>query len=154
MGLDIYFSKKTFIGAMFKSSEVNGTILLTRRGKPIPIRPERVTYVEEDVYHGRKTCWLLDWLNHELPEALTGTGEQEIDDNVVDRLHQVCTEVLAHRNKPDFREVCKGKLRCSLKPDISEEDLEQFLCEVEALAEATSAEEKTDDAVFFVSASW
>ena len=65
-----------------------------------------------------------------------------------------CVEVLAHRNKPDFREVCKGKLRCSLKPDISEEDLEQFLCEVEALVKATSAEEKTDDVVFFVSASW
>ena len=154
MGLDIYLSKKTFIGAMFKSSEVSGTILLTKRGKPIPIRAERVTYVEEDVYHGRKTCWLLDWLNHELPEALTGTGEQEIDDNVVDRLHQVCIEVLEHRNMADLREVCRKKLRCSLKPDISEEDLEQFLCEVEALAKATSAEEKTDDAVFFVSASW
>ena len=154
MGLDIYLSKKTFIGAMFKSSEVSGTILLTKRGKPIPIRPERVTYVEEDVYHGRKTCWLLEWLNHELPEALTGTGEQEIDDNVVDRLHQVCIEVLAHRDMADLREVCREKLRCSLKPEISEEDLEQFLHEVEALAEATSAEEKTDDAVFYVSASW
>ena len=154
MGLDIYLSKKTFIGAMFKSSEVSGTILLTKRGKPIPIRAERVTYVEEDVYHGRKTCWLLEWLNHELPEALTGTGEQEIDDNVVDRLHQVCIEVLAHRDMADLREVCRKKLRCTLKPDISEEDLEQFLCEVEALAKATSAEEKTDDAVFFVSASW
>ena len=154
MGLDIYLSKKTFIGAMFKSSEVSGTILLTKRGKPIPIRPERVTYVEEDVYHGRKTCWLLEWLNHELPEALTGTGEQEIDDNVVDRLHQGCIEVLAHRNMADLREVCREKLRCTLKPDISEEDLEQFLQEVEALAKATSAEEKTDDAVFYVSASW
>ena len=154
MGLDIYLSKKTFIGAMFKSSEVSGTILLTKRGRKIPIRPERVTYVEEDVYHGRKTCWLLEWLNHELPEALTGTGEQEIDDNVVDRLHQVCIEVLEHRNMVDLREVCREKLRCSLKPDISEEDLEQFLQEVEALATATSAEEKTDDAVFFVSASW
>ena len=154
MGLDIYLSKKTFIGAMFKSSEVSGTILLTKRGKPIPVRPERVTYVEEDVYHGRKTCWLLDWLNHELPEALTSTGEQEIEDNVADRLHQACVEVLAHRDMADLRDVCREKLRCSLKPDISEEDLEQFLQEVEALAEATSPEEKTDDAVFFVSASW
>ena len=154
MGLDIYLSKKTFIGAMFKSSEVSGTILLTKRGKPIPIRPERVTYVTEDVYHGRKTYWLQDWLNRELPEAPGNAEEREIDDDVVDRLHQACVEVLAHRNKPDFREVCKEKLRCLLKPDISQEALEQFLHEVEMLAQATSPEEKTDDAVFAVSLSW
>ena len=154
MGLDIYLSKKTFIGAMFKSSEVSGTILLTRRGKPIPIKQERVTYVEEDVYHGRKTYWLQAWLNRELPEAPGNAEEREIDDDVVDRLHQACIEVLAHRNKPDFREVCKEKLRCILKPDIDKEALEQFLHEVEALAQATSQEEKTDDAVFAVSLSW
>ena len=154
MGLDIYLSKKTFIGAMFKASGVNGIISLTKRGRKIPIKAERLAYVEEDIFHGRKTYWLLEWLNHELPEALTSTGEQEIEDNVVDRLHQVCIEVLAHRDMADLREVCREKLRCSLKPDISEEDLEQFLCEVEALAQATSPEEKTDDAVFFVSASW
>ena len=106
----------------------------------------------EDIYHGRKTYWLQDWLNHELLEAPANSEEREIDDDVVDRLHQACIEVLAHRNKP--REVCKEKLRCLLKPDISQEALEQFLCEVEALAQATSPEEKTDDAVFAVSLSW
>ena len=73
---------------------------------------------------------------------------------MMDRLHQACAEVLAHRNKPDFREVCREKLRCDLKPDISEEAKNIFLQEVERLAEATSPEEKTDDAVFIVSASW
>ena len=54
MGLDIYLTKKTFIGAMFRSSEVGGTISLTKRGKPIPIKAERLAYVEEDIFHGRK----------------------------------------------------------------------------------------------------
>ena len=154
MGLDIYLSKKTFIGAMFRTSKFGGIISLTRRGKPIPIKPERVTYVEEDVYHGKGMYWLQDWLNRELPEAPGNAEEREIDDDLVDRLHQACVEVLAHRNKPDFREVCKEKLRCILKPDIDKEALEQFLHEVEALAKATSQEEKTDDAVFAVSFSW
>ena len=154
MGLDIYLTKKTFIGAMFRSSEVGGTISLTKRGVPIPIKAERLAYVEEDIFHGRKTYWLLEWLNHELAEVLTNAGEQEISGEVMDRLHQACVDVLAHRKMSDFREVCREKLCCSLKPDIREETKNIFIEEVEELAKATSPEEKTADAVFHVSASW
>jgi len=154
MGLDIYLSKKTFIGAMFNSSKVSGIISLTKHGKKIPIELRRVAYVIEDIYHGRKTYWLQDWLNHELLEAPANSEEREIDDDVVDRLHQACVEVLAHRNMTDFREVCKEKLHCSPKPEIGEEELNLFLDEVEKLAKATDPRERTDDAVFLVSISW
>ena len=154
MGLDIYLSKKTFIGAMFNSSKVSGIISLTKHGKKIPIELRRVAYVIEDIYHGRKTYWLQDWLNHELLEAPANSEEREIDDDVVDRLHQACVEVLAHRNMTDFREVCKEKLHCSPKPEISEEALNLFLNEVGELAKAIDPRERTDDAVFLVSISW
>ena len=154
MGLDIYLSKKTFIGAMFDSCRITGIICLYKHGKRIPIQFGRVSYVTEDIYHGNKVYWLLEWLNHELPELLINSEEREIDDALMDRLHQACKEVLAHRDMPDFREVCKEKLRCILKPDIDKEALEQFLCEVEELVRATDPGEKTDDAAFVVSASW
>ena len=154
MGLDIYLSKKTFIGAMFKSREITGTISLFSRGKKIPVKLERLAYVIEDIYHGRKTHWLHHWLDIELPECLGNAEDQEISEDLLDRLHQACIEVLEHRDKPDFREICKEKLYCSLKPDISEDDLNCFLDEVDELAKATDSSEKTDDAVFIVSASW
>ena len=154
MGLDIYLSKKTFIGAMFRSSEVSGIISLTKRGKQIPIKLQRIAYVIEDIYHGSKTYWLHNWLNHELPEALGNAEEREIGYELVSRLHRVCIEILAHRNSPDLREICREKLHCDLKPEIDREALELFLDEVEELATATDPSEKTDDAVFIVSASW
>ena len=77
-----------------------------------------------------------------------------ISGDVMDRLHQVCVEILAHRNMTDLRVVCKEEMFCELKPDISEEALNLFLDEVEELAKATDPKEKTDDAVFLVSASW
>ena len=83
MGLDIYISKKTFIGAMFHASGVNGIISLTKRGKQIPIKLRRVAYVIEDIYHGSKTYWLLDWLNRELPEELMNAKECEISEDVI-----------------------------------------------------------------------
>ena len=154
MGLDIYISKKTFIGAMFHASGVNGIISLTKRGKQIPIKLQRVAYVIEDIYHGSKTHWLHNWLNRELPEELMNAKECEISEDVMDRLHRVCNEILAHRNRPDLREICREKLHCNLKPEIDKEALELFLDEVEELATATDPNEKTDDAVFSVSASW
>jgi len=154
MGLDIYLTKKTFIGGMFRSSEVGGTINLTKKGKKIPIKTERLVYVEEDIFHGRKTYWLQEWLNHELPDGLPNMVEQEIGDDVVTRLHEACTDVLAHRDQDDLREICHEKLCCLLKPDITEEAKSLFLDEVKELAQATSPEEQTDDAVFLVSASW
>ena len=154
MGLDIYLSKKTFIGAMFDSRGISGSISLFKRGKKIPVRLERLTYVIEDIYHGSKTHWLYHWLEIELPESLGNAEEQEISEPLMDRLHDACVDVLAHRNMTDFREVCKEKLHCELKPDISEEALNNFLDEVEELAQATAPSEKTDDAVFIVSASW
>jgi len=154
MGLDIYLSKKTFIGAMFDSRGISGSISLFKRGKKIPVRLERLTYVIEDIYHGSKTHWLHHWLDLELPETLGNAEDQEISEDLMDRLHDACVDVLAHRNMTDFREVCKEKLHCELKPDISEEALNLSLDEVEDLAQATDPSEKTDDAVFIVSASW
>ena len=154
MGLDIYLSKKTFIGAMFISRGITGSVSLFSRGKKIPVKLERLAYVIEDIYHGSKTHWLHHWLEMELPEVFGNTEDQEISKGLMDRLHQACVDVLAHRNMTDFREVCKEKLHCDLKPDLSDEALNNFLDEVEDLAQATAPSEKTDDAVFIVSASW
>ena len=154
MGLDIYLSKKTFIGAMFHASGVNGIISLTKRGKQIPIKLQRVAYVIEDIYHGNKTHWLHNWLNRELPIERLNAKECEISENEMDRLHRVCVEVLAHRNRPDLWEICREKLHCDLKPEIDKDALELFLDEVEELATATDPSEQTDDAVFSVSVSW
>ena len=154
MGLDIYLSKKIFIGAMFISRGITGSVSLFSRGKKIPVKLERLAYVIEDIYHGRKTHWLHHWLDIELPECLGNAEDQEISKGLMDRLHDACVDVLAHRNMADFREVCKEKLHCELKPDLSDEALNLFLDEVDELAKATDASEKTDDAVFIVTASW
>ena len=154
MGLDIYLSKKTFIGAMFDSRRIGGSINLFKREKKIPIKFRRLAYVIEDIYHGRKTHWLHHWLDIELPETLGNAEGQEISEDLIDRLHKACIEILEHRNKPDFKDVCKEKLHFEFESEISEDDLKCFLDEVEDLAKATEPNEKTDDAVFIVSVSW
>ena len=73
---------------------------------------------------------------------------------MIDRLHRVCIDVLAHRNIPELREICREKLHCKWNPEIGQEALELFLDEVKELAAATDPSENTGDAKFIVSASW
>ena len=82
MGLDVYISKTIFIGAMYnKSCGITGEIHLFKHGREVPVVLENVSSIIEQVYHGCKTWWLLEWLNRELPGAyrrLQGTPDQPV----------------------------------------------------------------------------
>lgn len=54
MGLDMYLTKKTYIGANYDHNNVVGTINITKNGTPININFNRVSYIEEQVGYWRK----------------------------------------------------------------------------------------------------
>jgi len=54
MGLDMYLSKKTYVGANFKHNKVTGKIDLKKDDKPIKVKLERVSYIEEQIGYWRK----------------------------------------------------------------------------------------------------
>ena len=155
MGLDIYISKTIFIGAMYKSCGITGEIHLFKHGREIPVVLENVCSIIEQVYHGRKTWWLLEWLNKELPEGLTGDCEEhQISREELIRLYRACAEVLRHKGEQDFNAVCKAYLGCQPKEGIDRESLEFFLQDIKALKEAIEGAVLDEDVTFTVSASW
>ena len=155
MSLDIYISKTIFIGAMYKSCGITGEIHLFKHGREIPVVLENVCSIIEQVYHGHKTWWLLEWLNKELPGGLTGDCEEhQISREELIRLYRACTEVLRHEGEQDFNAVCKAYLGCQPKEDIDEDSLEFFLQDIKALKEALEDAVLDEDVTFTVSASW
>ena len=48
MGLDIYISRRVFIGAMYRSRVITGKIELFSNGKLIPIKQELVSSSENE----------------------------------------------------------------------------------------------------------
>ena len=155
MGLDVYISKKIFIGAMYRSCGITGEIRLFRHGREIPVVLENVSYVIEQLYHGRKTWWLLEWLNRELPEDLPGDGEdREISQEIMSRLCKGCTEVLRHKHEPDFNAVCKAHLGCQPRENIDEESKGILLQDIQELKEGLERALGDQDVTFMVSASW
>ena len=155
MGLDIYISKKIFIGAMYRSCGITGEIHLFRHGREIPVVLENVSFIIEQLYHGRKTWWLLEWLNRELPVELSGDGEdREVSREDLIRLSRDCAEVLRHKDEQDFNAVCREHLGCQVNEDLDEEARGILLQDIQELKEALERALQDEDATFTVSASW
>ena len=155
MGLDVYISKKIFIGAMYRSCGITGEIRLFRHGREIPVVLENVSCVIEQVYHGHKTWWLLEWLNMGLPEELSGNGEDhEISREVLSRLCRDCAEVLRHKDEQDFNAVWKEHLGCQVNEDLDEESKGILLQDIQELKEGLERALGDQDVTFTVAASW
>ena len=155
MGLDVYISKKIFIGAMYKSCGITGEIRLFSRGKEIPVVLENVSFIIEQLYHGRKTWWLLEWLNRELPVGVSGVGEdREISREDLIRLSCDCAEVLRHKDEQDFNAVCREHLGCQVNEDLDEESKGILLQDIQELKEGLERALGDQDVTFMVSASW
>lgn len=57
----MYLSKRTYIGANYKHRNVEGEIKLVADKKPINIKMERVTNIEEEVGYWRKANHIHNW---------------------------------------------------------------------------------------------
>jgi hypothetical protein len=61
MGLDMYLTKKTYIGANYDHNNVTGTIDIKKDCKDIPIKFNRVTNITEQVGYWRKANQIHNW---------------------------------------------------------------------------------------------
>ena len=61
MGLDMYLTKETYIGANYEFNEIGGTLELTREGSPIPIKLNRVVSISERIGYWRKANQIHNW---------------------------------------------------------------------------------------------
>jgi hypothetical protein len=61
MGLDMYLTKRKYVGAQYEHREVKGSIYITIKGKELPIDFNKVSYIEEDIGYWRKANQIHDW---------------------------------------------------------------------------------------------
>ena len=93
MGLDMYLYKKTYIGAQYEHRNVKGKIDITIGDKVVPVKFDRVCYIEESVGYWRKANAIHNWF-----VANVQSGEDDCKDYYVGigdlkRLLDKCLEV-------------------------------------------------------------
>ena len=61
MGLDMYLSRKKYVGANYEHRKVKGEIHINIGEKHLPVDFNKVTYIEEEVGYWRKANQIHKW---------------------------------------------------------------------------------------------
>lgn len=95
MGLDMYLTKKTFIGAEYEHRNVKGVIRITegKESKPIKIDFKRVSYIEERVGYWRKANQIHKWMVENIQDGKDDCGEYDLGKNKAIELLAICKRI-------------------------------------------------------------
>lgn len=101
MGLDMYLSKKIYLGANYEHNNVNGKIELTR-GKdntPVIVDLKKVTYIIENAAYWRKANAIHRWFVENVQDGTDDCGYYYVEPSKLKELVSECKKVLNSKDK-------------------------------------------------------
>lgn len=108
MGLDMYLTKKTYIGAKYEHRNVKGIIDITIRDKPININFNRVSYIEENVAYWRKANHIHKWFVDNVQKGVDDCGNYYVSKEQLQELITICQKVLNKELTPEYNLPCQS----------------------------------------------
>lgn len=93
MGLDMYLTRKIYVGANYEHNEIKGVIDLEKCGKKIPLVLEKVTYIEEDAGYWRKANQIHKWFVDNVQDGEDDCGTYDVSIEQLKELLILCKEV-------------------------------------------------------------
>lgn len=97
MGLDMYLSKKTYVKQWEHKGEDNFNVEVTKKGEPVEhIKPERISYVVEEVGYWRKANQIHNWFVQNVQEGEDDCGEYHVYEEQLEELLGLCKQVLTN----------------------------------------------------------
>lgn len=93
MGLDMFLSKRLFVGAHNPFNEVEGSIDITQNGKKLPINLNKVTYIEEFVMCWRKANAIHRWFGENVQNEKNDCGTYVFKSEKIKQFLQVVKRV-------------------------------------------------------------
>lgn len=107
MGLDMYLSKKIYIGANYQHRNVKLNIKCSKNNKPIKINTDKVSYIIEEVGYWRKANHIHNWFI-QLNDGVDDCNPISVGREDLIKLMALCKEVKETKNvdllptKPGF----------------------------------------------------
>src|SRR3982751_6350886 len=100
MGLDMYLSKKIYLGANYEHNNVQGKIELTqgKDNKPVSINLKKVTYIIESAAYWRKANAIHNWFVENVQDGTDDCGYYYAEASKLKELIAECKKVLASKD--------------------------------------------------------
>jgi len=100
MGLDMYLYKRSYVKNWDHMGPAERhAITVTKGGEPTPIKPERISYIIEEVAYWRKANAIHRWFVEQVQEGKDDCGEYDVASDQLAELRDLCAKVLANRDK-------------------------------------------------------
>lgn len=95
MGLDMYLSKKTYVKQWEHNGDDNFKVEVTKRGEAVKhIKPERISYVEEEVGYWRKANQIHNWFVQNVQDDTDDCGNYYVEESQLEKLRDLCKKVI------------------------------------------------------------
>lgn len=93
MGLDMYLTKKTYIGAEYEHRDVKAEVNITIMGEPVKIDPKKITYIQESAAYWRKANHIHDWFVQNVQDGEDDCKEYYVSKENMQELLDTCKTV-------------------------------------------------------------
>lgn len=152
MGLDMYLTKRTYVKNWdHMSPEERHKISITKNGKAIHIKPERISYIFEEVGYWRKANAIHRWFVENAQDGIDECQLSFVDRDQLAELLELVGEVLKNPERAEeLLPVQEGFFFGSTSYD--EYYFEDLKLTKEILKKAL--EDNADEASFFYQSDW
>jgi hypothetical protein len=93
MGLDMFLSKKIYIGAKYEHRNVKLNVDLSIKDKKLNIDTDKVSYIIEEVAYWRKADQIHNWFVDNVQNGEDDCNEYDVSIEQLRNLLEVCKEV-------------------------------------------------------------
>jgi len=101
MGLDMYLTKKNYVGAYYEHNNVKGKIEITVDGEPLDIDFGKVSEIIERVGYWRKANQIHNWFVENVQGGRDECQESYVTAEQLKKLLAECEEVLEFKDKAE-----------------------------------------------------
>lgn len=95
MGLDMYLTRKVFVGATYPHRNVTGTISIQQEGKELKINFNKVSYIEEEAGDWQKSYAIHRWFVDNVKGGEDDAETHYVSSKKLKTLLAICKKVKA-----------------------------------------------------------
>lgn len=93
MGLDMYLTRKKYIGAKYEHNHVIGNVDIKIGEYSVPIDFNKITYIDEGVAYWRKANAIHNWFVNNVQEGEDDCKEYSVSADQLEELLDICKQV-------------------------------------------------------------
>lgn len=101
MGLDMFLTRKKYVGAEYEHRKVNGIVDITINGKKLPIDFNKISYIEESVGYWRKANAIHKWFVDNVQDGVDDCGDHYVELEQLEELLDICKQVKENNDLAD-----------------------------------------------------